>query len=189
MTRPFTRMMMCVVPALTALAVAACSQHSGTSAAASAQPVEKTFTLTSSNAPMKVDFLTGQLQDLTVTERVDPKTGTVVDLPKLQGTLKLKNVSADQSARLIGGKLLFLDAKGQPIPIAKDRSDTSFTFSSFETQRLDPGQETSQTIDVPFPRSALKANDLQTVRLDMTYVPSTYREQTISYAVSLKGQG
>jgi len=188
MTQPFSRMMI-VATALAALAVAACSQQSGTPAAATAQPVEKTFTLTPSNAVMKVDFLTGQLQDLTITERVDPKSGTVVDAPELRGTLRLKNVSTDQSAQLIGGKLVFLDAKGQPIPIAKNRGDTSFTFSSFETQRLDPGQETSQSIDVPFPRGGLKADDLQTVRLDLTYLPSAYREQTVNYTVALKGQG
>ncbi len=187
MTQPFSRMMI-VSTALAALAVAACSQQSGTPVA-TAQPVERTFTLTPSNAVMKVDFLTGQLQDLTITERVDPKSGTVVDPPELRGTLRLKNVSADQSAQLIGGKLVFLDAKGQPIPIAKNRGDTSFTFSSFETQRLDPGQETSQSIDVPFPRGGLKADDLQTVRLDLSYLPSTYREQTVNYAVSLKTQG
>jgi len=189
MTRPFTKMMICVVPALAAFAVAACSQLSGTPTAATAQPVEKTFTVTPSNALMKVDFLTGQLQGVTITERVDPKSGTMVDPPELRGTLKLKNVSADQSARLIGGKLLFLDAKGQPIPFAKDRGDTGFTFSSFDTQRLDPGQETSQPIHVPFPRGGLQANDLQTVRLNLTYLPSAYREQTVNYAVSLKGQG
>ena len=188
MTRPFIRMMMFVAPALAALALAACSKQLGTPAAATVEPVERTFNLTTSNEVMKVDFLTGQLQGLTITERVDPKNGTVVDPPELRGTLKLKNVSSDQSARLIGGKLLFLDAKGQPISVAKDRGDTSFTFSSYETQRLDPGQETSQAIDVPFPRGGLKANDIQTVRLDLTYLPSAYREQTVNYTVSLKGQ-
>ena len=176
MTRPFIRTMMLVAPALATLAVA------------TAQPLEKTFILTTSNALMKVDFLSGQLQGLTITERVDPKNGTVVDPPELRGTLKLKNISSDQSARLIGGKLLFLDAKGQAIPIAEGRGDTSFTFSSYETQRLDPGQETTQVIDVPFPRGGLKANDLQTARLDLTYLPSAYRKQTVNYTVSLKGQ-
>lgn len=186
MIRPFSRLMR-FTPAILALAAAACSQQSGQSVEASAQSVEKTFTVTPSHAAMKVDFLAGQLQDLTITERVDPKSGKVVDPPRLRGTLKLKNASTDQSARLSGGTLEFLDVKGQVIPTAKDRGNSSFTFSSFETQRLDPGKETSESFEVPFPRTGLQANDLQDVRMDLTYLPMPFRNQTVDFSVSLKG--
>jgi len=175
-----------LAPALLALGVAACSQQQSQSTAATAQPVEKSYTLVSS-APMKVDFLTGQFEGLTITERIDPKTKNVVDRPELRGTLKLKNESKDQSARLLGGSLVFLDAKGQVIPVAKERGDTSFTFSAYETQRLDPGKETSQTIDVPFPRAGLEASAIHSIRLDLNYLPSAYRAQSVDYPVSLKG--
>ena len=174
-------------PVVLALALAACSQQQGQPAAASAEPVQKTFTLTSGNTPVKVDFLTGQLKDLTITERVDPKTSKVVDRPELRGTLVLKNGSTDQSVSLIKGMLVFLDAKGQVIPIAKDRGDTSLSFNSYDTQRLNPGQETSVTIDIPFPQAGLQANDLQNVRLDLTYLPTSYREQAVNIPVALKG--
>ncbi len=174
-------------PVVLALVLAACSQQQGQSAAAPVQPVEKTFTLTPGSSAVKVDFLTGQLQNLTITERLDPKTGKLVDRPELRGTLKLTNGSTDQSARLIKGKLVFLDAKGQAIPLAKDRGDTSFDFSSFDTQRLDPGKETSVAIDVPFPRAGLQANDLQDVRVELTYLPTPYREQAVNVPVALKG--
>lgn len=175
-----------LAPALLALGVAACSQQQGQSTAAAAQPVEKSYTLVSS-VPMKVDFLTGQLEGLTITERIDPRTKNVVDRPELRGTLKLTNESKDQSARLIGGSLVFLDAKGQVIPVGKDRGDTSFSFSAYETQRLDPGKETSQMIDVPFPLAGLQASEIHSIRLDLNYLPSTYRAQSVDYPVSLKG--
>ena len=175
-----------VIPAVLAIGVAACSQQQSQSTAATTQPVEKSYTLVSS-APMKVDFLTGQFEGLTITERIDPKTNDVVDRPELRGTLKLKNDSKDQSARLLGGSLVFLDAKGQVIPVTKDRGDTSFTFSAYETQRLDPGKETSQMIDVPFPRAGLKAGEIHSIRLDLNYLPSVYRAQSVDYPVSLKG--
>jgi hypothetical protein len=175
-----------LAPALLALGVAACSQQQSQSTAATAQPVEKSYTLVSS-APMKVDFLTGQLEGLTITERIDPKTKNVVDRPELRGTLKLKNESKDQSARLLGGSLVFLDAKGQVIPVANDRCDASFTFSAYETQRLDPGKETSQAIDVPFPRAGLQAGEIHSIRLELNYLPSAYRAQSVDYPVSLKG--
>jgi len=175
-----------VIPAVLAIGVAACSQQQSQSTAATTQPVEKSYTLVSS-APMKVDFLTGQFEGLTITERLDPKTNDVVDRPELRGTLKLTNDSKDQSARLLGGSLVFLDAKGQVIPVGKDRGDTSFTFSAYETQRLDPGKETSQMIDVPFPRAGLKAGEIHSIRLDLNYLPSVYRAQSVDYPVSLKG--
>jgi hypothetical protein len=185
MTRSVARIMW-FAPALLALGVVACSQQRGQSTRTAAQPIEKVFTVASS-ATMKVDFLSSQLQELTITERIDPKTKNVVDLPELRGTLKLKNDSKDQSARLLGGRLVFLDAKGQVIPVAKDRGDASFTFSAYETQRLDPGKETSQTIDVPFPRAGLQASEIHSIRLDLNYLPSVYRAQSVDYPVSVKG--
>ncbi len=174
-------------PVVLALALAACSQQQGQSTAASVEPVEKTFTLTPGATVVKVDFLTGQLQDLTVTERVDPKTSKLVDRPELRGTLKLTNSSTDQSARLIQGKLVFLDAKGQVIPLGKDRGEASFSFNSYDTQRLDPGKETSVAIDVPFPRAGLQASTLQTVRVDLMYLPTPYKEQAVNVPVVVKG--
>jgi hypothetical protein len=186
MTHPFGTVKW-LVPGLAALALTACGQQSGQSTTAAAQPVEKTFTLTPSNAQMKVDFLVGQLQQLTITERLDSKTGSVVDSPELRGTLKIKNTSHDQAVRLIAGKLVFLDAKGQVIPLAKERGDAALTFSSYDSPRLDPGQESSHSIDVPFPRAGLQANVVQTVRLDLTYLPAPVREQAVDTPVSLKG--
>lgn len=176
-----------LVPGLAALALTACGQQSGQSTTAAAQPVEKTFTVTAGNTQMQVDFLVGQLQQMTITERLDSKTGSVVDPPELRGTLKIKNTSQDQAARLVAGKLIFLDAKGQVIPIAKERAEAALTFNSYDTQRLDPGQETSQAVDVPFPRAGLHADMVQTVRLDLTYLPTPVRERSADTPVSLKG--
>ncbi len=175
------------VPVVLTLALAACSQQQTPSSAPSVEPVTKTFTLMPGATPVKIDFLTGQLQNLTVTERVDPKTEKLVDRPELRGTLKLTNGSADQSVRLIKGKLLFLNAQGQVIPIAKDRGDTSFSFNSYDTQRLDPGKDTSVSIDIPFPQAGLQANGLQDVRVDLTYLPTPYKDQAVNVPVALKG--
>ncbi len=72
------------------------------------------------------------------------------------------------------------------IPIAKDRGDTSFDFNSYDTQRLDPGKETSLAIDIPFPQAGLQANDLQNVRVDLTYLPTPYKEQAVNIPVAVK---
>lgn len=170
-----------------ALTLAACSQQSGQTAVAPTSQEEKSFTLTPDSTSVKIAFLTGQLQDLRITERVERGTGKMVDPPWLHATLKLVNVSTDQAARLISGKLLYLDAQGNPIALAKDRRDTSFTFSTYQTDRLDPGMETSQAIEVPFPTTAVKEKELRGIRLQLTYTPLPYKEESVTIPVSLKG--
>jgi hypothetical protein len=176
-----------VAVGILALVLAACSQQQGAVAAPNAQPPEKTFTLQPNTAPVQVAFLAGQLQDLRVSERVEARTGKVLDPPLLHATLKLKNISGDQSARLISGKLQYLDPDGKPIPLSKDRQDTGFALNSYQTDRLDPGMQTSQEIEVPFPVAGLKNNTLRDIRLDLTYTPLPYKEQGITVPFSVSG--
>ncbi len=166
------------------IGISACTQHQAASGTASTPaPVEKAFTLTAT-APFHVDFLTGQLQDLKITEQVDA-AGKVAQPAELRGTLKITNNSKDQSAQLVGGRLVFLDGQGHPIPLGKDQ-DTSITFSSYDTTRLNPGQENSTAIDVPFPQAGLQADAIKSVQVDLTYLPTPYRSQSASAAVALK---
>lgn len=169
------------------LALAACSQQGGSPAASAMQQTEKSFTLNPNSTALKVGFLAGQLQDLRVTEQVEQGTGKVVDPPLLHATLKLKNVSGDQAARLIAGKLQYLGSDGKPILPATDRRDTGFTFDTYQTNRLDPGMQTSQDIEVPFPGAALENHTLRDIRLDLTYTPLPYKEESVTLPVSVSG--
>ena len=83
------------------------------------------------------------------------QTREVVQPPRLQGTLKLRNETVDQTARLISGSLEFLDHHGNPIPVASDREAPRFTFYAYSGDRLDPGMETSHNVTSRFrpPRS------------------------------------
>ena len=168
-----------------AAALAACGQK--TEQSATPQVEEKTFNLTPASADVKASFLMGQLQGLKVTERVEQGTGKVAEPARLRATLKLKNTSTDQTARLISGKIEYMDADGKPISLAEGRRDTSFTLPSYQSDRLDPGKDISQEIDVPFPTAALKAKALRDIRLDLTYIPMPYKEETVRIPVSLGG--
>ena len=168
---------------LLAMGLAACSQQE--QQAAAPQIEEKSFAVSPASASVKASFLTGELRDMKVTERVEQGTGKVVDPPKLRATLKLKNTSDNQAARLISGKVEYADAEGKPIPLAEGRGDTSFKFSSYQTERLDPGQETSQSVDVPFPAAALKDKKLRDIRLELRYIPTPFKEETINIRVSV----
>src|SRR5260370_39493260 len=105
---------------------------------------------------------------------------------KLTGMLKLKNTSANQTVRLLEGKLLYIDPKGQPIKLEAARTEPTFKFAAYgSSERLDPGQEAIQPLDVEFPAEALKPKGLKEIRFEFAYIPSPYREATVNCAVSI----
>jgi hypothetical protein len=53
---------------------------------------------------------------------------------------------------------------------------------------LDPGQDATQSLDVEFPAEALKAKKLKEIRLELAYIPSPYREESVNFIVSI-GEG
>lgn len=146
---------------------------------------DKDFTVTPATVQVKVGIVTADVADMKVTERVEKGSGRIDSPPRLTGTLKLKNGTTDQSVRLIGGKIQYIDADGKAIKLEETRNNTTITFSS---ERLDPGQEATKSVDVDFPAEALKAKNLKDIRLELTYLPSVYRDETVNLAVSIGGQ-
>ncbi|MBI3031532.1 MAG: hypothetical protein HYY64_18685 [Candidatus Rokubacteria bacterium] len=145
---------------------------------------DKSFTLTPAVTPVKISFLTAELKDVQVVERVDRETGKVTDPPKLRAKLTVKNTSSDQAALVVSGRIDYLDVEGRPIPLAEDRQDPSFTFYGYQ-ERLDPGEDTSQSIEVPFPVAGLKDRKLRDIGLELSYIPIPYREESARISVSL----
>ena len=125
-----------------------------------------------------------------VTERVEQGSGRVVAPAKLTAKVVLKNSSAEQTVRLVGGKIRYIDAQGQPIKLEETRTEPALKFSTYgsSSDRLDPGQEATQLLDVDFPAEALKAKKLKEIRLELAYIPSSYQEETVNFNVSIGGQ-
>ncbi len=164
------------------LVVAASSQAVGRASTSAPVPVdEKTIALKPSVTFVKASFLTGELQDLRVVERVERGSGKLVGAPVFRAKLTVINDSRDQAARLIGGKIEYIDPGGNVI----DLPHSSFSFIAAPTNRLDPGMRTSQVIEVPFPISALKPNGLREVSLELIYLPIPYHEDTVNIPVYL----
>ena len=154
--------------------------------AAVAAPIEeKTYAVTPASVKVKAGIVTGEVTEMKVAERVEKGSDRIVTAAKLTGTLKLKNTSANQTVRLLEGKLRYIDAKGQPIKLEDARTEPTFKFATYGSERLDPGQEAIQSLDVEFPAGALKANALKEIRLEFAYIPSSYREETVNFAVSI----
>ena len=64
----------------------------------------------------------------------------------------------------------------------------TLTFATYGSDRLDPGQEATQSLDVDFPAEALKAKKLKEIRFELVYIPSPYHEETVKFIVAIGGQ-
>lgn len=151
---------------------------------------DKIYSVTPDQVKVKTGIVTGEITEMKVTERVEQGSGRVDSAAKLTGKFKLTNSSTDQTVRLAGGKILFIDAQGQPIKMEEARTEPAIKFASSynASDRLDPGQDTSQQVDVDFPAAALTAKTLKEIRIELSYIPSSYRQETGHFAVAIGGQ-
>ncbi len=132
-----------------------CSQQpSGTAAMIE----DKTYTVTPA---VKAGIVTGEVTEMKVTERVEKGSDRVVSPAKLTGTLKLKNTSANQTVRLVAGKILYIDAQGQPIKLEESRTEPVVKFATYGSERLDPGQDATQSLDVEFSRRGPESEEAE----------------------------
>ena len=119
-------------------------------------------------------------------ERVEEGSSPVVSPAKLTGTVNPKNTSANQTVRIVAGKIQYIDAQGQPIDLAETRIEPTLRSSSYGAEGLDPGQDANQSLDADFPAEALRANRPKEIRLALTYIiPSRSQEETVDFTVAM----
>jgi uncharacterized membrane protein YeaQ/YmgE (transglycosylase-associated protein family) len=157
-------------------------------AATAAVIEDKAYTVTPASVKVKAGIVTGEVTEMKVTERVEQSSGRVVSAARLTANVVLKNSSANQTVRLVTGTIQYIGAQGQPIKLEATRTEPTLRFATYGSDRLDPGQEATQSLDVDFPAEALKAKKLKEIRLELAYIPSPYREETVNFIVSIGGQ-
>ncbi len=136
---------------------------------------------------VKVSFLTGELQDLRVVEHVGRTSGRLVGVPMLRGMLTVKNDSMNETADLIAGKILYLNEGERPIAVSASAGNTTFPIFGSAANRLDPGQEISVAIEVPYPVTALTPNRIREVGLELSYTSLPYHQNVVTFPVVLGG--
>ena len=148
---------------------------------------DKTYGVTPGALTVKSGVLRGALTEMKVVERVEDGTGRIDTPARLTGKLVLTNVSKDQSLRLLGGKLIYIDTQGRAIPLEDKRTEPTLKASSpyGAPERLDPGQDASQPVEAEFPVAALKMKRLKEIRLELLYIPSPYKQETMNFGVSI----
>ena len=151
---------------------------------------DKVYAVTPADLTVKGPLLSGALTEMKVVERIEDGSGRIDQPARLTGKLVLTNVSKDQSLRLLGGKLVYIDAQGKPIPLEENRTAPTLNVgsSSGTPERLDPGQDSSQAVEAEFPVAALKMKRLKEIRLELQYIPSAYRQETMNFGVSITQQ-
>src|SRR5881628_1797618 len=91
---------------------------------------DKTYTVTPAAMKVKAGIVTGDVTEMKITERVEQGSGRVVSPAKLTARLVLKNSSANQTVRLVAGKIRYIDAEGRPIKLEDSRTEPVFKFAS-----------------------------------------------------------
>jgi hypothetical protein len=174
--------------ALAVAMTAGCTQKPGATAAAAIN--DKIYTVTPDAVKVTAGIVTGEITGMKVTERVEEGTGRVTEPARLTGKLAIKNVSTDQTVRLIGGRFLYIDALGKPIKLEENRNEPTIKIPSAysSSERLDPGQDATQSVDAEFPVEALKAKKLKEIRLELSYIPSPLKEEKLNFNVSIGRQ-
>lgn len=56
------------------------------------------------------------------------------------------------------------------------------------TLKLDPGHDATQSLEADFAAEALKPKTLREIRLELAYLPSPYKEEKLSFPVSIGSQ-
>jgi hypothetical protein len=147
---------------------------------------EKSYTITPAAVEVHAArIIAGEITDMRVVQRVERISGRVISPPRLMGTLRLWSSSMTHSVRLVVAKIQYLDDQWCPIKLDDSRTHGTFKFATDGIEWIDPGQKAIHAIDVAFPAEALKARKLARLRLEIGYVSSPYREEMVSFAVSI----
>lgn len=174
---------LCAVFAVAALS-GACSQQP-------AAPVvvvnDKVYALAPDSAKVAAGIVSGEITSMKVTERVEEVSGRVSAPAKLSGRLLIRNTSADQSVSMLEAKIMFIDAQGKPLAMEDGRGEpvVKMDASYGARNRLDPGQDMTQVLDVEFPVAALKPGVLKEVRVALVYAPAAYSKASLNFPVAL----
>lgn len=146
---------------------------------------DRVYAVTPASLTVKSGIITGEVVELKVTERVEKGSDRVVSPARLTGTLRLENTSANRTVRLVEARIRFIDAQGQPITLEAARPDSIIKLTTYGHERLDPGQDTTRPLDVEFPVEALQAEKLKEIRLELSFIPSPFRGETVNFVVSI----
>jgi hypothetical protein len=117
-----------------------------------------------------------ELTDLKVITTVKIASKEIVETPNLKGKIKITNKSKD-ILDIQAVTLEYLDEAGKPIPYKPEEKITK-VYSFWKA--LQPEGITEGTLDVTIPTSAIKEKPLGKIEVNLVYVPSPLKRETLT---------
>jgi hypothetical protein len=117
-----------------------------------------------------------ELSDLQLLMDVDKASKEIVETPSLRGHIKITNKSAD-ILDIQAVTLGYLDEAGKPIPF---KSGEKIATASLFLKAIKPGEITEGSLDVTIPRMAVKEKALGKIEINLVYVPSPLKRETLT---------
>ena len=142
--------------------------------------------ITKSLVPPKAE-LKGQnflvaVSDLQVVMSVDTASKEIVETPSLKGNIKITNQSQD-ILDIQGVTLEYLDGAGKPIAFS---SGEKVSKVSLFLKTIKPGETTEGSLDATIPRKAVKEKALGKIEINLVYVPSPLKRETLTLSEKIE---
>ena len=119
-----------------------------------------------------------ELTDLKVAMTVDTASKEITETPNLRGRIKITNKSKD-NLDIQAITLEYLNEAGKPIAFtAGEKIATVYAF----WKALKPEEVTEGSLDVTIPRMAIKEKALGKIEINLVYVPSPLKRETLTLA-------
>jgi hypothetical protein len=117
-----------------------------------------------------------ELSDLQILTIVDIASKEIVETPSLKGHIKITNKSKD-ILDIQAVTLEYLDEAGKPIPFKpEEKIEKVYSF----WKALQPEGITEGSLDVTIPKMAIKEKALGKIEVNLVYVPSPLKRETLT---------
>jgi len=123
-----------------------------------------------------------ELSDLKVGMTVDIASKEIVGTPSLKGQAKITNQSKD-NMDIQAATLEYLDKAGKPIAF---KTGEEIPKISVFVKALKPGESNEGSFDAIIPGMAVKGNTLGKIEINLVYVPSPLKRETLTLAEEIK---
>ena len=139
---------------------------------------EITKNLVPPKAEVKGPAFLVELNDLKVVTTVNIASKEIVETPSLKGKIKITNKSKD-ILDIQAVTLEYLDETGKPIPYKSEEKIVK-VYSFWKV--LQPEGSAEGTLDVTIPVNAIKEKSLRKIEVNLVYVPSPLKRETLTLA-------
>jgi len=119
-----------------------------------------------------------ELNDLKVVTTVNIASKEIVETPSLKGKIKITNKSKD-ILDIQAVTLEYLDETGKAIPYkSEEKIVKAYPF----WKALQPEGSAEGSLDVTIPMNAIKEKSLRKIEVNLVYVPSPLKRETLTLA-------